>query len=336
MSNNKKEKWIIDTDPGCDDMMALLYLLRRTEIEILMISVVDGNVSLDNVTQNSRKILKMAGKSIPLYRGSSVPIIKMFENEESYHYCDGLGDIEEIKKFEADDIAIEKENSIIKMIEYIEMYKDEINILCLGPLTTLAAAYMLNPEIVNHINKIYMMGGSTLSKGNLIPCSEFNFAYDFIAAKIIISNFKNIVITPWEPTVDLVISDQTIKMFSENITIKNKKLNQILFYYVSLILTKFTLDKCGTQMCDLYSVIPNFNPECVKKYSVNKLDIIIDSLNMLGMVLVKSKKNVKRHFSELNSLLRDCDKIGQHIIIDEFDERVIIDEYEDVFVDNIL
>lgn len=336
MTNNKKEKWIIDTDPGCDDMMALLYLLRRTDIDIVMISLVDGNVSLENVAQNSRKILKIAGKSIPLYRGSSVPIIKMFENEESYHYCDGLGDIEEIKKFDANDIAIEKENSIIKMIEYIELYKNEINILCLGPLTTLATAYMLNPEIVNHINKIYMMGGSTLSKGNLIPCSEFNFAYDFIAAKIVISNFRNIVMTPWEPTVDLMISDQTIKMFSENINLKNKKLNQLVFYYVSLIITKFTLEKSGTQMCDLYSVIPNFNPKCVKKYSLNKLDIIIDSLNMLGMLLVKSKKNMMKDFSELDMILRECYDLGQHILIDEFDERVIFEEYEDVFVDNII
>jgi len=332
MSNNKKQKWIVDTDPGCDDMMALLYMLKRSDIEILMISLVDGNVGLEFVAQNSRKILKMAGKSIPLYKGSSVPIIKEFENEESYHYCDGLGDIEEIKKFDANDISIEKENSIIKMIEYIEMYKHEINLLCLGPLTTLAAAYMLNPDILKYINRIYMMGGSSLSKGNLIPCSEFNFAYDFIAAKIVISNFNNIILTPWEPTADLIVSDRTINMFSENITVKNKKLNEFIFYYVSLIISKFTLEKSGTQLCDLYSVIPIFNQNSVIEFSVNKCDIIIDSLGMLGMLLVKSKKFVKRSFSDLESVLEELREEGQHIFIDKFDECVIFEEYENVFV----
>jgi len=333
MKNNKKEKWIIDTDPGCDDMMALLYLLKRDDIEILMISLVDGNVSLDHVAQNSKKILKMAGKSTPLYRGSSVPIIKMFENEESYHYCDGLGDIEEIRKYDADDIAIERENSIIKMIEYIEMYKNEINILCLGPLTTLAAAYMLKPDIVNKINKIYMMGGSMLSQGNIIPCSEFNFAYDFIAAKIVISNFKNIILTTWEPTFDMIINDQTLIRYSDNISFKKKKLNQIIFYFVSLIIKKFTLEKSGTQVCDLYTVIPIFNPKSVKKFSIKKCDVIIDSLNMLGMLVINSHKVVRRDFSELDCVLIDCDEPGQHILIDQFDETVIHEEYEDVFVD---
>ena len=219
------------------------------------------------------------------------------------------------------------------MIEYIETYKNEINILCLGPLTTLAAAYMLNPDILNNINKIYMMGGSTHSRGNIIPCSEFNFAYDFIAAKIVISNFKNVILTTWEPTFELMINDQTMKKFSENISVKNKKLNQIVFYYVSLIIKKFTLERSGTQVCDLYSVIPIFNPKSVTKYSIKKCDIVIDSLNMLGMLVINSHKEVRRDFSELDCVLNDCKETGQHILIDKFDECVIHEEYEDVFVD---
>ena len=151
----EKEIWIVDSDPGCDDMMALLYLLKRPDVDLLMISLVDGNVSLENVSINSKKILKLAGKSIPLYRGGGLPIIKVFSNEESYHYCDGLGDIEEIRKYEAHDIKIEQENSVIKILEYVELYPRQINLLCLGPLTNIALAFMLDPELYRKFKCIY-------------------------------------------------------------------------------------------------------------------------------------------------------------------------------------
>ena len=122
------------------------------------------------------------------------------------------------------------------------------------------------------------------------------------------------------------------RLFNQ-LLLKNKKLNQIIFYYVSLIIKKFTLEKSGTQACDLYSVIPIFNPKCVKKFSIKKCDIVIDSLNMLGMLVINSHKEVRKNFSELDCVLIDCNHPGQHILIDEFDDNVIHDEYEDVFVD---
>lgn len=326
-----KQKWIVDSDPGCDDMMAILYLLKRKDIDILMISLVDGNVSLENVSINSKKILKLGGRATPLHRGSSFPIIKEIANEESYHYCDGLGDIEEIKKFEAHEIEIERESSIIKLIEYALIYPGEINLLCLGPLTSIAAAYMLYPGIEKLFKSIFMMGGSTQSKGNVLPASEFNFAYDFIAAKIVITHFSNIFLTPWEPTEELMVRDHTIKSMHDKILGKNKKINETLFYYITRIIAKFTADKNGTQLCDLYSVITAFEPKCVIKFSRFKCDVIIDSLEMLGMLYVKSIKeinipfdyfleNVQHHLAKFES--------GSHIVIEELCEITIFDQYE--------
>jgi purine nucleosidase len=331
--NNTNQKWIIDTDPGCDDMMAILYMVTRPSTDILMISLVDGNVSLDNVSINSRKILKISGKTIPLYRGSSNPIIKNIPNIDSYHYCDGLGDIEEIQKFNADDIRIEKENSIIKIIEYAEKYPGEINLLLLGPLTTIAAAYMIHPHIKDLFKSIYMMGGSIFSRGNTLPSSEFNFCYDYIAAKIVINNFRNIIITPWEPTEIIYLRDIHMDEIRSKLDIGYDNINKLQLHFVHLILKKYTIEKGGLTLCDLYSAIPAFARKSVLKYSICRIDIVIDSPNTNGMCCFNSRKVVNREFDEsIDEILASMKEIGNHVVIELLDENVIMKEYESIFM----
>ena len=330
--NDFKEKWIIDTDPGCDDMMAILYMITRKNTDILMISLVDGNVSIENVSSNSRKILKISGKSIPLYLGSHFPIIKSIPNIESYHYCDGLGDIEEIRKYDANDIRIEKENSIIKIIEYAEKYPNQINLLLLGPLTTLATAYKIYPKINMLFKNIYMMGGSIFSRGNTLPTTEFNFCYDYIAAKIVLSNFKNIIITPWEPTEDIFIRDTHMEDLAIKLNLSWSNYENIKLHFVHLILKKFTLEKGGLNLCDLYSAIPAFKLNAVKKFSMCKIDIVIDSNENNGMCCFVKREIINKNFNDfVKSELNKFNIKGYHLMIEKLDKECIISEYESIF-----
>jgi inosine-uridine nucleoside N-ribohydrolase len=213
------------------------------------------------------------------------------------------------------------------------MYPGEINLLCLGPLTTIAAAYMLCPGIEKLFKSIFMMGGSTQSKGNVIPASEFNFAYDFIAAKIVMTRFSNIFLTPWEPTEELLVRDHNIKNMHDKILGKNKKVNETLLYYITRIIAKFTADKNGTQLCDLYSVITAFEPRSVTKFSRLKCDVIIDSIGMIGMLYVKSIKEIKIPFDQfLENVQHHLGKFegGSHIVIEELCEITIYEQYEQV------
>lgn len=173
------------------------------------------------------------------------------------------------------------------------------------------------------------MGGSFISQGNLSSCSEFNFGYDFIAAKIVLNNFKNIIITPWESSSELFIRDHNIKQFSTNILGRNKQLNDIMFSFVSLIISKFTADKNGTQLCDLYSVINSFNYDGITKFSICKLDIIIDSVEMFGMLYVKSRRVIEEKFKDY--IIKNNNNTNTHILVEEFDELTIMKEYEDIF-----
>ena len=331
----KKHKFIIDTDPGVDDMMAILYLIHQPSIEILMVSLVDGNVSLDNVTINSKKIIKMSDKTLPLYRGSSNPIIKSVPNTESYHYNDGLGDIEEIKQYNADDIKIEKESSILKLIETIENNKNDINLICLGPLTTLATAFMLQPLLPSWIKSIYVMGGSFLSLGNTTASAEFNFVYDYIAAKIVLDNFSNLIITPWEPTIhsSLSIKSETFANVNRNLVTKKLKLHNQRFNLINLIVNKYEQEKGDTCFCDLYAVIPLINKKCVKSFSMYKFDIIIDSFDLRGVSIVKEKIKITKKFDDF--IKEDLSKYknkGYNLVIEEFYEEIVLEELEHIFI----
>jgi inosine-uridine nucleoside N-ribohydrolase len=333
MEQDYKEKWIIDTDPGCDYMMAILYMLSIKITDILLITTIDGNVCLDKTTHNAQKLMKWTGMKIPIHRGSPNPILKIYENLESYHCEDGFGDIDEIQKVEAKDIKIEDEPSSVKMVEYILKYPGKVNLLLLGPLTNIATAYMLEPKIKDFVKSVYIMGGSLLSRGNQNCPGEFNFAYDFIAAKIILSNFKNVILTPWEPTEVVYVTSQVMEKISKSFCVESESYNKHLFYYSSLIVDKYTTTRRGIQFCDMYSAITAYNGECVSNYSLCQLDISIDSHAMFGMVITKNKIKFNEEF---NSFMKSekYKKKGEnyHVVIESFDQEKIYNLLRNLFV----
>jgi inosine-uridine nucleoside N-ribohydrolase len=328
-----REKWIIDTDPGCDDMMAILYLMNQPNVDILIIGTIDGNVPLKNTTNNMKKIMKWSGKSIPIHQGSPYPILKIYENIESYHYCDGLGEIDEIMKFDATDVKIEKENSALKYVELIMKYPGEINFLLIGPLTNFATAYMLNPDISNLVKNIYIMGGSLHSRGNQNCTGEFNFAYDFVAAKIVMSNFKNIILTPWEPTEIIYFRDGQMQRVRDALSVENICINEHIHYHSNLIIRKYSERMNGIQFCDLYCVMSYFSPSCVKSFFTGQIDINIDSKEMFGSMYIKNKKKILMDyigFKNSEEFKKSCE--NHHIMIEQFSESRVVKEFEKIFI----
>lgn len=330
MEETSREKWIVDTDPGLDDMMAISYLMAKPHVDILMMGTTDGNVGLEIVTNNIKKVLKLSKKSIPVYKGSPSPIIKTFSNLNGYYYADGLGEIEEIQKYDASDIYIEKEPSAVKIVETIMKYPHQVNLLLIGPLTNIATAYMLNPEISNIVKGIYIMGGSIQSAGNLNCPGEFNFAYDYLAAKIVFTNFKNITLIPWEPTEVVYIRNPIHEKIPKILESKNKKINHELYSLANLIVKKYTENKSGIQFCDLYALMCAFNCKIVKRYAACVVDIIIDSQDMVGMLQIKKRKEFVKSYEET---VNEFKKLGPqyHLIVEEFHENEVLFEYENVF-----
>ena len=276
-------------------------------------------------------------KHIPIAKGAHIPIIKQFNNDSGFHFTDGLGDAEELKSFEYDDIEILSSLAPLKIIELVKKYPNEINLLCVGPLTNIATAYMLWPEIVNKLGFIYVMGGSTKCFGNHICTAEYNSAYDFISTKIVFDNFKNLIITPWEPTESLTYNQIFTKEIKKDFDEKGIKYNESLYSYWEIILKNYDLRNkgVGLEICDLYSIIPAFNFDSVKKFFISDMEVVIDSRENVGMTVIRNKTEYKGTYEEFwKSKINSKDYLGSRkIVFDQLNKDELHKEFLTIFTE---
>jgi inosine-uridine nucleoside N-ribohydrolase len=296
-----REKWIIDTDPGCDDMVALLYMLNNKDIDIELISLCEGNTNIDNVLINIRKILKIAERKdlYDKFFQGGLPIMKGCPVATRTHQLDGLGDVEDLINLKYDEIGIPSGRSPLKIVETILKFPNQINLLFIGPLTNLALAYMLCPEISNLVKSLFIMGGTLNSSGNILPSSEFNFAYDYLAPKIILRNFKNITLVPWDTTHPHLITHEEIMKTELKIKEENKLYNKSTFFYVHKLIHKLSFLRGGIRIHDFYCAICIFNKESIDSYSVAEVFSSSDTEIMRGCLNATHKKYFKSYGAAL-------------------------------------
>ena len=173
------KKVIIDTDPGIDDAMALLYALKSPELDVLAITTVAGNSTIENTTRNARYLLEQINlSSIPVYSGAAKPLVKDFKTA-TVHGKSGLQGIDPKNEPKLTNNADEK------IIEIIEANPNEVTIIALGPLTNVAKAFKANPETMSLAKGMVIMGGAIDIPGNMGNSSEFNLFVDPEAADIV-------------------------------------------------------------------------------------------------------------------------------------------------------
>lgn len=134
---------------------------------------------------------------VPVYKGATNPIILPEEEIAPYHGQDGFGDL--IYDHEPDTSIIKNIPASVALKDIIVKNKNDIDILCLGPLTTIALAIKLYDNILDDVRNIWIMGGNYKGIGNITPYAEFNFYVDPEAADILLnSTRKPINMLPWE------------------------------------------------------------------------------------------------------------------------------------------
>ncbi|SCK01884.1 Pyrimidine-specific ribonucleoside hydrolase rihA [uncultured Clostridium sp.] len=167
-----KKKVIIDCDPGIDDSLALILALSSSEIDIVGITIVSGNVEAKQGAKNALKVLKlMKREDIKVYIGEELPLVRELITAQDTHGEDGLGETH----YEEANIEINY-GGVDFILENAK--KGDLNIIALGPLTNLAKAIEKDIEAFNMINEIVSMGGAYKSHGNCSQVAEFNYWVD--------------------------------------------------------------------------------------------------------------------------------------------------------------
>lgn len=184
-----KRPIIIDTDPGIDDALAIAIALFSEELDVRLITTVAGNVSLENVTGNTLKLLAFYGKDVPVAKGADKPLIVDFVDASNVHGKTGM----EGYDFPApkEDLLL-KEHAVNALRRVIMESEEPITLVPIATLTNIALLFAMYPEVKENIREIVMMGGSA-SRGNKGVMSEFNVATDPEAAQMVFQSGVPIV-----------------------------------------------------------------------------------------------------------------------------------------------
>ncbi len=203
------QKVIFDTDfvvPPQDDGMALILAVKSPELQILGITTVAGNDTMQRATSDALRTLEICGRSdIPVYRGANRPWVH--EKTPWDTTVHGKWWSDEAPPPPPGGFArkqAEKESAVDFMIRVVNENPGEVTIIALGPLTNVATAIRQEPGFAPKVKKLAIMGGAfdVLSDGggNVTPNAEFNIWVDPEAAQVAMHSGIPIVITPLNVT----------------------------------------------------------------------------------------------------------------------------------------
>ena len=181
---DEHRKIIIDTDTGADDASALILAAKQQNVEILGVTVLVGNVDLEQSTQNALAALETAGCDAPVYKGSADTIDGTVKTAFSVFGSDGMGDADLIhpKKQAEDGDAVDF------IIDTVKNNPNEVEIIAIGPATNIAKAIQKAPDDMKKVKRIWSMGTAGLGPGNASPVAEFNVYADAQAYKIMLDS----------------------------------------------------------------------------------------------------------------------------------------------------
>ena len=171
---------IMDVDPGHDDAVALMLACGHPDLDLLAVTTVAGNVSLEKTTHNALRVLSLVGcTEVPVGAGASEPLERPLHTAEDIHGKSGLDGSEEIPEagFEADE-----RGAVALLADTLECSSEPVTLVPVGPLTNIATFLREHPDKKDRIARISLMGGS-MGHGNTTPAAEFNIYVDPEAAR---------------------------------------------------------------------------------------------------------------------------------------------------------
>ena len=186
--------FLIDTDTASDDAVALVMAMQHPDVQIEAITVVAGNVPLDQGVQNALYTVELCGQSIPVYSGMPAPLTRPLETSQFVHGQDGMGDI----GLPLAGRSHMPGNAVQVLIETIHEFAGDLTLVALGPLTNIAVALRHDPSIVQAMSECIIMGGTGRGHGNVTPVAEYNFWADPEAAKIVFESGLPIKMVGWD------------------------------------------------------------------------------------------------------------------------------------------
>ncbi len=206
------KKIILDCDPGHDDAIALLLAHGSPEIELLAVTTVAGNQTLEKVTRNALAVATIGNiTDVPIAAGAGVPLVRPQIVAADIHGDSGM-DGPELPEPTVD---LDPRHGVDLIIETIMNHPPgEVTLVPTGPLTNIAMAIQREPEIVHRVAEVVLMGGG-YSKGNTTPAAEFNILVDPEAASVVFNADWSVTMVGLDLTHQAVATPDVVERFAQ-------------------------------------------------------------------------------------------------------------------------
>lgn len=262
---------IIDTDPGADDVVALLFALASPqELNIRALTTVAGNVRLDKTSRNARLAREWAGREdVPVYAGAKKPLTRKPIYAEDIHGKEGLSGV---TVYEPSN-GLAEGNAVEYLIDTLLAAKPHsFTIAMLGPQTNLALALIQEPEIVQGIKEVVIMGGAHFNGGNITPAAEFNLFADPQAAEVVLNSGVKLTYLSLDVTHKILTSDARMEQIAALNNSASKRVVGILNDYIKADMEHYGIP--GGPVHDAAVIAYLLKPQLFSGRAVN---MVIDS-----------------------------------------------------------
>ncbi len=187
-------RFIIDTDTASDDAVAIMMALHAPDIQVDALTMVAGNVSLAQASQNARYTLQICQQNVPVYEGCDRPWLRPASTADWFHGEDGMSN----RHYPAAEQTAQQAHAVTELITRVSAEPGKITLVTLGPLTNIATALSIEPRLAQWVDHCYIMGGAANIEGNVTPAAEYNIWCDPEAAKKVMHSGMPITLIGWE------------------------------------------------------------------------------------------------------------------------------------------
>ena len=225
-------KVIFDTDPGVDDAMALLFLHNHPQIDLIGITTVFGNASIETTTRNALFLKREWGISAPVARGEGKtynPMRNPIDWPVMIHGHDGLGNIDVPETI---DLPVDPRSAPRFIIETVRANPGEVTLIAVGRMSNLADALKADPEIAGLVKQVIIMGGAFDVPGNITPAAEANIHGDPEAADVVMGAAWKVVVVGLDVTMKTVMTRKRLAELTAQNGKHLKLLSDISQFYI--------------------------------------------------------------------------------------------------------
>ncbi|KAK2839980.1 hypothetical protein Q5P01_013720 [Channa striata] len=293
-----RKKLLVDVDCGVDDAQAIMLALAAPSVELVGITCVHGNTTVDNVCKNTLRVLQACNKlEIPVFKGAAKPILGNPIDSGHFHGLDGLGDAPDPNAPGLD--LMQKEGAVSAMIRIVNENPGEISLVATAPLTNLALAVKMDPSLPSKLRGLFIMGGNTESRGNTTVCGEFNFAADPEAAYIVLNEYQcPIYLSCWEFTCKSKLSWEFCDAWLAQDTDKARFMARIFRHSIEVSQSerfqKELVAGTGFVSCDSYAMAAAIDDSFIKESDQYPVSVELSGTHTRGMMIVDTVDFLKK------------------------------------------